>query len=336
MTRNDTRWSDAELLELMREHAPQGVSPEAMLPVMRTLVANGRHPLAVVDAVKTAGIPAVGADTPGAAAPPHPGRAAANQRPSRRVRLRRAGFIALWLVIWEVADRIVDNRLMLAGPIRTAQALFENAADAGFWLASGASFGRISLGFAAALVCGIALSLIAHHRAWFSDLLSPVMSVMKTIPMVSFIIMLLIWVGDQALTPWLVLLVVLPFIYVSMSAGLNAVSPRDIERAWVFRLSRSKRFWYLYRPAFMPFLISACRIGLGMSWRAGIMAEVFATTPLSIGKEMFTAKTFLDTPSLFAWTVVVMVLSLVFERLVLALLRWLSRPFGGLLGRSGS
>lgn len=64
------------------------------------------------------------------------------------------------------------------------------------------------------------------------------------------------------------------------------------------------------------------------------MAEVFATTSMSIGKEMFTAQTFLDTPTLFAWTVVVMLLSLVFERFVMALLGWASRPFGSRLGSS--
>ncbi len=50
-----------------------------------------------------------------------------------------------------------------------------------------------------------------------------------------------------------------------------------------------------------------------MTWKSGIMAEVLATPKPSIGKEMATARTFLDTPDLMAWTVVVMVASVLFE-----------------------
>lgn len=330
-------WTDAELLTLMRAHAPRGVQPEGMLPVLRGLVAGGAEPRAIVAAV--AGAASTPAEAPAEPIVPEPAGPAlappdgqARQVAWRR-RVRRAVIVVLWLLVWEVADRLVDNRLILTGPVRTAQALVEQAADADFWPVCAASFGRIALGFVAAFFGGVLLAVIAHRSGLFRDVLSPVMSVLKTVPMVSFIIMLLIWVGSQVLTIWLAFLIVVPLVYTSMSAGLSAVDWRTIEMARVFRLSAPKRLWYVYRPAFMPFLVSACQVGLGMSWKAGIMAEVFATPALSIGKEMFTAKTFLDTPALFAWTAVVMLLSLLFERLVLLLLRRLSRPFGGLLGR---
>ncbi|GAA1325854.1 ABC transporter permease [Leucobacter albus] len=357
----DTSWGDAELLALMREHAPAGVEPESMLPMLRELVRSGADPRALVAAIGSArgqlppSLPIQGA--PGAAhwpvasppAGPSPrggdsaggvaggalgGAGASRKRQGWRARAGRAGAVVFWLLVWEVADRAVDNRLLLAGPIRTLQALAEQVVRPEFWAISGASLGRIVLGFVAAFVGGIVLALVAHRQRWFRELIAPVVSVVKTVPVVSFIIMLLIWLGGQALTSWLAFLIVVPLVYTSMLTGLGAVAVRDLERARVFRLSPVKQFWYLSRPSFMPFLTSACRVGVGMSWRAGIMAELFAATTQSIGKEMFTAKTFLDTPTLFAWTVVVMVLSVVFERAVMLGLRTLSRPFGGLLGRS--
>ena len=51
------------------------------------------------------------------------------------------------------------------------------------------------------------------------------------------------------------------------------------------------------------------------------MAEVLATPKPSIGKEMATARTFLDTPDLLAWTVVVVAVSVAFEKLFMFLLR---------------
>ena len=329
-------WSDAELLALMREHAPAGVVPEAMLPMVRELVDGGADPRTLVAAIEASRTAEAGRDIAGPpplapAADPAHAAGARRRRGWRRIAWRSA-IVLFWLAVWEVADRLVDNRLLLAGPIRTLQALAEQILLPEFWAISGASLGRIALGFAAAFVFGILLALLAHRAAWFRELIAPVMSVAKTVPVVSFIIMLLIWLGGQALTSWLAFLIVVPLVYTSMLAGLGAVGRLELERAEVYRVSRLKRFWYLSRPAFMPFLTSACRVGVGMSWRAGIMAEVFAATTQSIGREMFTAKTFLDTPTLFAWTVVVMLLSVAFERLVMLLLRFLSRPFGGLLG----
>lgn len=70
----------------------------------------------------------------------------------------------------------------------------------------------------------------------------------------------------------------------------------------------------------MPFLVSGCRVALGMSWKSGIMAEVLGTPKPSIGREMFAAKTYLQTADLFAWTIVVIILSLIFEKAFMALL----------------
>lgn len=351
----NAQWSDGELFALMRAHAPAGIDPSAMLPVLRELVANGTDPRDLVAAMQSAGTvvhhtgsTTAGTDQARAAADAASAQglsplASANNVERTRGRtpvargrswyLRKTAIVLFWLGLWELTDQIVDNRLLLAGPIRTLEALIAAAAEPAFWGIAGSSLGRIVLGFCAALAAGILLAVVGHRLQWFRELLAPLMSVIKTVPVVSFIIMLLIWLGGQALTSWLAFLIVLPLVYTSMLTGLGAVSVLDLERARVFRLSKWKRFWYLSRPAFMPFLTNACKVGVGMSWRAGIMAELFATTTGSIGKELFTAKTFLDTPTLFAWTVVVMVLSVLCERLVMLVLRWCSRPCGGWLGK---
>lgn len=80
--------------------------------------------------------------------------------------------------------------------------------------------------------------------------------------MVSFVIMLLIWGGNQALTIYLSFLIVLPLIYTNTLAGFLNVDPEMLEMVETFRLSRWKKFLYIYRPSFMPFLTSSCRVAL--------------------------------------------------------------------------
>ena len=85
------------------------------------------------------------------------------------------------------------------------------------------------------------------------------MTMLKTVPMVSFVIMLLIWVGNQALTIYLSFLIVLPMIYTNMLAGLESVDKEMLEMAEVFNMSSWRKLMYIYRPAFMPFCLAVVK-----------------------------------------------------------------------------
>jgi len=245
---------------------------------------------------------------------------------------KKLGIVLLWLTVWELADRLVHNRIILVGPVRIVTALVDQLGQADFWAISSASFLRIAIGFLLSFATGFLLAMAAYRFSLLKDLLEPVMVALITVPMISFIIMLLIWVGNQALTVYLSFLIVLPIIYTNTLSGFRNADPEMLEMAAVFRLSSWKRFLYIYRPAFMPFLMSACRVSLGMSWKAGIMAEVIGTPKPSIGREMFAAKSYLQTANLFAWTVIIIVLSVVFEKAFMLLLKKLNKPLGGRIG----
>lgn len=246
-------------------------------------------------------------------------------------RPRKIAIIVFWLVVWEVADRLINNRLVLAGPVRVVQALVDQLANLNFWVICGSSFGRLACGFLLSFAISVVLAVLAHRFSLLRDFVDPIVSMLKTVPMISFVIMLLIWVGNQMLTVYLALLVVLPFIYTATLAGLENADAKMLEMADAYQLSRWKRFVYVYRPALMPFLLSSCKVALGMSWKTGIMAEVIGTPKPSIGREMYLAKSYLDTPDLFAWTVVVIVLSLVFEKVFMLVLEQAAKPMGDLL-----
>ena len=326
--------SDAQMGPMMRMAADKGVSCDEIMGMLASMGVEKSQMVRVMQAQglmdESEARRILDAERAQAAA-----RASADRRALHRAWARKAGIIAFWIVAWELLDRVVDNRLVLAGPIRVAQALAEQVVKPDFWLVVGASFGRIAAGFLLSFAVGFLLALVAHRARLFREFVDPIMSLLRTIPVVSIIILLLIWVGNQALTVFLSFAIVLPLIYTNMVTGFESVDRQMIEMARVYGLSKWRTFLYVYRPAFMPFLLSSTKISLGMTWKSGIMAEVLATPKPSIGKEMSTARTFLDTPDLLAWTVVVMVASVLFEKLFMELLRRANRPLGGLLGREG-
>ena len=329
----------------------QGMADAQMGPMMRMATEKGIEPREILDMLTSLGVPQgqvvrvmssqgliddaeaqrlIEEERRAAEA-----RAAADKQSGARRFARKAGIIAFWLAIWQLLDVIIDNRLVLAGPIRVAQALVEQIGQPDFWVICGASFGRIALGFLLSFVVGFLLALMSCRHRLFRDFVDPIISLLRTIPVASFIILLLIWVGNQALTVFLAFFIVLPLIYTNMVTGFESVDRQMLEMARVYGLSRWRTFLYIYRPAFMPFLMSSTKISLGMTWKSGIMAEVLATPKPSIGKEMATARTFLDTPDLLAWTVVVMVLSFLFEKVFMELLKRANRPLGGFIGSDG-
>ena len=329
----------------------QGLADSQMDPMMRMATEKGVEPREILDMLTSLGVPqgqvvrvmssqGLIDDTEAQRLIEEERRAAearaAVDKPSGARRLaRKAGIIAFWLAVWQLLDVIIDNRLVLAGPIRVAQALVEQLGQSDFWVICGASFGRIALGFLLSFVVGFLLALMSCRHRLFRDFVDPIISLLRTIPVASFIILLLIWVGNQALTVFLAFFIVLPLIYTNMVTGFESVDRQMLEMARVYGLSRWRTFLYIYRPAFMPFLMSSTKISLGMTWKSGIMAEVLATPKPSIGKEMATARTFLDTPDLLAWTVVVMVLSFLFEKAFMELLKRANRPLGGFIGSDG-
>lgn len=259
------------------------------------------------------------------------------QKRTKKETVRMALIVLFWLVLWEIADRVIDNRIILVGPTHILMALAEQVGQSDFWVTCGASFLRIAVGFVLSFIGGFVLALVCYRYKLIRDFLEPIMIMLKTVPMISFVIMLLIWVGNQALTIYLSFLIVLPIIYTNTLQGLQSVDVQLLEMAQVFHMAPWKKFMFIYRPAFMPFVLSASKLALGMSWKSGIMAEVIGTPKPSIGREMYAAKTYLQTSNLFAWTIVVVILSVLFETLFMLILKKLSAPMGWLAaGRDDS
>ncbi len=233
---------------------------------------------------------------------------------------KKAGIIIFWLMVWQAVSLAVHNSIILVGPPEVIRALWTQAAVPDFWKTIVLSFGKISLGFILAFAAGILAGGVSYRFPVFKDLLEPLMSLLKSVPVASFVILALIWIGSENLSIFISFLVVFPMIYVNTMAGFLNTDPRLLEMAEVFHMPAGKKLIYIYRPALLPYLISGCRVALGMSWKSGIAAEVIGVPGYSIGEKLYMAKIYLSTADLFAWTLVIIVISAFLEKFALWLL----------------
>ena len=240
----------------------------------------------------------------------------------RNTVLRKVLVILFWLVLWQAVAMLVNKPVLFASPVQTFKALFAQLPKASFWQSALSSLLRIAAGFFLALVLGLLVGAAAWRWALLRSLLSPLLTFMKSVPVASFVILALVWFGSRELAVFVSAIIVFPLIYFAVISGLDSTDEKLLEMSRVFRVHPLRRLWDIYRPAVMPYLLTACSSALGMSWKAGIAAEVIGTPHNSIGEQMYEAKLYMNTAELFAWTAVVIFLSLAFEKLVLHLLKF--------------
>lgn len=228
---------------------------------------------------------------------------------------------AFWLLVWHAAAVVVNNDLLLVTPLEAFRVLVGFLDSLQFWQTILMSLLRIIAGLALGVFMGLLLAAVSYRFRTAEDLIRPLMNLLKTVPVVSFVVLLLIWWGAGFLSICICFLIVFPNIYVSTLEGLKNTPGELLEMAKVFDLSAGGSFFYIYRPALRPFINSGLSLALGMCWKSGVAAEVIGTPAFSIGEQLYLSKIYLDTGGIFAWTAVVIILSILFERLCMLLVK---------------
>lgn len=252
---------------------------------------------------------------------------------------------AFWLAVWISAAALVAQPLILPGPGAVALALSRLACDAGTWAILVGSGARILGGLALAAACGGVLAGVSVHSRLVARLVAPVLSFIKATPVACVVVLLLIWLGSARVSIAAVFLMALPGVYFSLVEGLTQVN-KPLEQ--MFRL-HGVRGWRLFCAhtwrEVLPFVLSCARAVIGMSWKAGVAAELIGMAVGTVGERIYQAKLLIETADLLAWTVLVVAASWACERVLVWLLRvsgpvaWRAavRAHGhGLRGRAGA
>lgn len=237
--------------------------------------------------------------------------------PSRGARWLAAGF---WLCLWQGLASWLGHPLLLPSPLAVLARLGQLAVTAPFWRTIAYSLLRILGGFGLGLCVGALLAALATRFRVLEALLAAPMAIIKSTPVASFIILALVWLPSPYLSLFIAFLMVLPLVYANVAQGLRSADPHLLEMAAVYHLPPRAVLRHVYLPAALPYCLAAVRSSLGFAWKAGIAGEVLAIPAGAMGTQLYNAKVYLETPDLFAWTAVIVLLSILLERLVVKLI----------------
>ncbi len=231
--------------------------------------------------------------------------------------LRKIIVLLFWIALWGAAAYQIDKALLLPSPIAVFTRMLELMFIQDFWVITALSLARITLGIIAAVFLGCILAVITANSGFFDDLLSPIKTITKVTPVASFILLVLIWLDRDIVPAVISAIMVLPVVWNNVAAGLQNIDRNLLEMARVYQISRSSKMKRIIIPSIMPYFLSSIQTSIGIGWKAGVAAEVLTVPTLSIGKMIADSKLYMETVDLFAWTVVVILISLAIETILI-------------------
>ena len=223
-----------------------------------------------------------------------------------------------WILVWWGVALYINQELLVVSPKQVAFRLVELMGEGSFWMSVLYSLLRVSLGYLLAVITAVILSTLTHASQLVYHISSPLLSIIKAVPVASFIILALIWMNKDIIPVFITFLIVLPIVWGNLHRGLKETDTKLLEMCSVYNVPLCRQISGIYIPSVKPYFTSACKTAVGLAWKSGVAAEVLCKPEFSIGGHMYDAKIYLETTDVFAWTAVTVVLSVIIETIITA------------------
>lgn len=230
-----------------------------------------------------------------------------------KIRFYKVFSLIFWIIVWEIAALVINTEIYLPSPFRTFQALIHLVKMKVFWYTVISTISRVVIGFIISFIIGGLTGILCGLNKFIYELFHPLIISIKSTPVMSFIIIALIWFKSDNVPIFICFLMCYPIIWTSVVEGMKHVDNNLLDMAYLFKVKKTYIVRNIYIPSVLPFLSTGMMTALGLGWKVTVAAEVLSNPKLAIGAKLFDAKVYLESENLFAWTIVVILLSLVFE-----------------------
>jgi len=236
--------------------------------------------------------------------------------PASKKLLKGLAVLAFWVGVWYIIALVINQELLIPTPHKTILVLFEFAKTREFWLSVLFSTLRIIAGFLTGIVIGTLGGVLSVKIKLFDAVFSPLLTLARAVPVASFILLAYVWIKTNFIPVFITALMVAPIMWAATMTGIKSIDKSLVEMGQVFRLPKKEILLRIKFPGLAPAYISSAVTAMGLAWKSGVAAEVICYPQQSIGRLLYNAKTYLETPETFAVTLVIVIISLALERAV--------------------
>ncbi|EDK34405.1 Predicted ABC transporter, permease component [Clostridium kluyveri DSM 555] len=228
--------------------------------------------------------------------------------------IKKIGILIFWILIWHVCSVFINEELLLPSPFQVLKSLVLLMGKFYFWKSVLSSVIRVIIGILLSVIIGIVFGLTAGLNKFVEELLEPVVITVKATPVISIIIIALVWFNSSNVVIFTAILICFPIVYTNVLQGIKSIDKSLIQMANVFKVKRKYVLKDIYLPSIKNYIVSGILMCMGIGWKVSVASEVLSIPRYSIGLNLLSAKTTLETAELFAWTIVVVILSFMFEK----------------------
>jgi len=232
---------------------------------------------------------------------------------SPRALLSRAGVLAFYLALWAVLAKAIDQPLLLPAPLAVGRKLLALLPDPAFYATLGATLARTLLAYSLGIAGAVVLGALCLRFRLAELLLSPLLSAIRATPVTSFIVLALVWLSSPRVPVLTGFLMTLPVVYAALVQAVRAIDPKLLEMARMYRFGKMKTLCHVIVPSVLPAVVQSCLAAIGLCWKAVVAAEVIGVPKLAVGSRIYESKIYLETDSLLAWTLTIVLLSVLLE-----------------------
>lgn len=224
--------------------------------------------------------------------------------------------VVILFLLWYGFSQIVNNPFVLPNPLDVIKRLVLLLGDPKTYLIVFTTLYRLIIAFTLSAVLAIILGLLAGNYSFIAEFLKPLVSVLRTLPVASIIVIILIIFGNKLSLYLITFLMIFPLIYEATKDGIMNI-PQDLNNNIALETHHKLIIMLkIQLPLAFSYIKTSLFQGLGLGFKVIVMAEFISQTTKGIGKELYSGSISINYELVFAWTLIIIILVLLFELLL--------------------
>ena len=222
----------------------------------------------------------------------------------------------LLVFVWALTAYALDNEFLLPGPFDVVHSMIEQIRRPDFIVILFSTVYRTLTGCVVSLICGAMLGILCGNCPKVKSLFEPVHQLIKTIPNITYILIILIWLGQENSVSVIVFCILFPVFYGQFLLRTEMILIQTRDLFVIYPVSLKDKWLKVQLPMLLPEVFSSLATGIGMGFKVCVMAEILGQVSAGIGRQMNIGRLNLDLASVFGWTMWLILVSYGLQKII--------------------
>lgn len=221
--------------------------------------------------------------------------------------------------IWEMISRFYLE-IILPSPLEVLNSIKTIFSNINFISIISFTFGKTIISIFISIIIGLLIGVAMGINKQIKELIYPIVIFWQGTPVISWIMLALIWFDTSIIPIIILILSTVPNMSLGIYQGISSTDKRLLEMSYLFNVNKKKQILNLYIPSVIPYFLGGLRILISTSIKICVMAEVISKAESGIGEQINWAWINIETSEIFSWTIIIIVLSFLFEKFTIKFL----------------